>query len=173
MKVYTKSGDKGETSLYDGNRVGKNNMRIKCYGTLDELNSSLGVAKLFVKGKKNKEMIEQIQRYIFRISGELSFIEFHKYKEKTNKEDVENLEKYIDGIFDITGFPTEFVLPGKNKASAFLHISRTICRRAEILIIELSQKEKINEFLLSFVNRMSDLIFALAFWEEKSPLPLT
>jgi cob(I)alamin adenosyltransferase len=166
MKIYTKTGDKGQTSLYDGTRIDKDSLRVESYGTVDELNSSIGFAIKFVEDDSIKESLKKIQMRLFFVAGELATIEEGKYIYKVREEDILALEKIIDDyIPKITG-GDKFIVPGSSKAAAALHVSRTICRRAERRIITLKRHEEVSDILLKFVNRLSDVLYTYARYSE-------
>ncbi len=169
MKIYTRTGDKGQTSLYDGNRVFKDDIRVEAYGTIDELNSYIGLCINYIEYEEEKNELRKIQKKLFDIGGELATSDTNKYKNLTSENDVEYLEKLIDTytkkIEDNGGF--QFIVPGTSLASANLHIARTICRRAERRIITLNKEAKINEMLIKYVNRLSDYLYAVARFNEK------
>jgi len=162
MKIYTKTGDKGKTSLYDNTRVDKDSIRVDCYGTIDELNCSLGFAKNFVDNDEIVEEINKIQRMLFNVAGELATMDGSKFPHPVKEEDVEYLEKLIDNFMGRANNIPKFILPGSSKASGALHMARTICRRAERRIITLSKEETVSPVLMKYVNRLSDAIYAMA-----------
>lgn len=162
MKIYTKTGDKGQTSLYDGTRIDKDSLRVESYGTVDELNSSIGLAIKFVEDEKIQESLKKIQVRLFFVAGELATIEEGKYKYKIKEEDIQALEKIIDDYIPKISGGDKFIVPGSSKAAAALHVSRTICRRAERRIITLKRNEEVSEILLKFVNRLSDVLYTYA-----------
>ncbi len=167
MKVYTKTGDKGQTSLFDSTRVNKDSIRVESYGTVDELNSSLGFAKNFVEDKEVRKEIRDIQRKLFNVAGELATPNGDEFPNKVEKEDVEELENIIDDYLEkMNENENKFIIPGSNKGSGALHISRTICRRAERRITTLAGKEDIREVLQKYINRLSDVIYTLARFTE-------
>jgi ATP:cob(I)alamin adenosyltransferase len=166
--IYTKTGDKGQTSLFGGKRVTKNSLRVECYGTIDEANSMLGLAYSQTQRTEIKKYINNIQEKLFIVGAELASDEhgLSMLEGKTNSKDVEYLESIIDNCLEIIGKQTAFVIPGINQASASMHVARTIIRRAERVIITLKEVEDVSEVLLKYVNRLSDVIFALARLEE-------
>ena len=165
MKIYTKTGDKGKTSLYDGNRVDKDDLRVESYGTLDELNSYIGLCTNYAKDE-DKEVLRSIQIKLFSVSAELATREKGKYKTPITDNDVESLEKIIDSYIEKIDKMDAFIVPGTNLISANLHIARTICRKAERRIISLSKIENVNPILIKYINRLSDLIYAIARYNE-------
>lgn len=166
MKIYTKTGDKGQTSLYDGTRIDKDSLRVESYGTVDELNSSLGFAIKFVEDESIQQSLKKIQMRLFFVAGELATIEEGKYKYKVNEEDILALEKVIDDYLPKISGADKFIVPGSSTAAAALHVSRTICRRAERRILTLKRNEEVSDVLLKFVNRLSDVIYTYARYLE-------
>lgn len=162
MKIYTKGGDKGQTSLYDNTRVYKDSIRVECYGTIDELNCFLGLAKNFIEEEEIIKDINIIQKELFNVAGELATIDENKFSNKVKEEDVKVLEKLIDYYMSKANATPQFIVPGSSKGSAALHVSRTVCRRAERRIISLSREEEVSPVLLKYVNRLSDAIYAMA-----------
>lgn len=170
MKIYTKTGDDGSTSLFGGTRVQKNNIRINAYGTIDELNSIIGIA---VSGDINDEIkfeLENIQNVLFQIGSELASPENVKSNiiKRTSEEDVKNLETLIDKFDEKLPPLKNFILPGGNNSAAQLHFARTVCRRAERIIVELKEFELVSKNVLIYVNRLSDLLFVLARYQNLS-----
>lgn len=170
MKIYTKGGDKGETGLFGGERVPKNSSRIEAYGTIDELNSFIGLAVTEVKSPEVKELLTLIQNQLFTVGSDLAT----PLTEKTEKYNIprvdesfiKNAEEQIDK-FDAQLKPLEnFILPGGTKSAAILNICRTICRRAERRTVALKASEIINENIIIFLNRLSDLLFVLSRFEN-------
>lgn len=166
MKIYTKTGDKGETSLYDGKRVRKDNIRVESYGTIDELNSHLGFARHFSEDQEIDSILKQIQRELFDVAGELATTNRDDFPEKIEQSHIDELEKIIDAYLEKIDKMDAFIIPGSNKAAASLHIARTVCRRGERRILMLSQEEKVNDLLIKYVNRLSDVLYALARYME-------
>lgn len=169
MKIYTKTGDKGQTSLYDGIRIDKDDIRVESYGTIDELNSYIGLCINYLQNKVEISELRKIQHQLFDIGGELATKDSNKYKNKISQQDIEYLEKlidfYIEKIENNGGF--KFIVPGTSLAASNLHIARTICRRAERRIITLSREEDINNLLIKYINRLSDFLYVLARINEK------
>ena len=165
MKIYTKTGDKGQTSLYDGTRVDKDNLRVECYGTLDELNSYIGLCTNYAEGE-DKKILREIQIKLFSISGELATKKEVKYKNIVVEKDIDNLEKIIDSYIEKIDKMDAFIVPGTSLVSANLHIARTICRKAERRVFSLSKIEFVNPLLLKYINRLSDVIYAIARYNE-------
>jgi len=165
MKIYTKTGDKGLTSLFDGSRVDKDDLRVECYGTLDELSSYIGLCSIYAQDS-DKKVLRDIQLKMFSVCAELATREEGKYKNVVVEEDITNLESLIDEYISKIDKVDAFIVPGTSVVSANLHIARTICRRAERRIYSLSKIEKINPFLLKYINRLSDLLYAIARFNE-------
>lgn len=168
MKIYTRTGDKGLTSLFGGKRVSKNDLRIKAYGTVDELNSLLGIVLTEKLHTRTQEILSHIQQILFVVGGELATPNDVKSSASQNLsiEEIELLEKWIDEL-DVQLSPLKnFILPGGSKAAAQLHFTRTVCRRAERNIIEIEESENISEKIVIYVNRLSDLLFIIARFEN-------
>ena len=165
MKIYTKTGDKGLTSLFDGSRVDKDDLRVECYGTLDELSSYIGLCSIYAQDY-DKKVLRDIQLKMFSVCAELATREEGQYKNVVIEEDITNLESLIDEYISKIDKVDAFIVPGTSVISANLHIARTICRRAERRIYSLSKIEKINPFLLKYINRLSDLLYAIGRFNE-------
>ena len=163
MKIYTKTGDKGETSLIGGVRVKKSNIRIEAYGTVDELNSWLGVIRNIPELKDNP-LFQPIQELLFTIGSHLAS---HPEKGRMKlppilESDIEGLEKGIDEL-ELGLAPLQtFILPGSSSENGFVHLARTVCRRAERLVVELAQTEPVDEVIVRYLNRLSDYLFVLS-----------
>mgnify|MGYP006291605675 CR=1 FL=1 len=168
MKIYTKSGDKGKTSLFDNTRIEKDSIRVESYGTIDELNSSLGFARNFIEDDEIEKVILKIQRALFNVAGELATVNREEFPEKIEKEEVKELEDIIDNYLAKMNEEekSKFIIPGSSKGSAALHMARTICRRAERRITTLAGEEDISPVLQKYVNRLSDVIYTLARYSE-------
>ena len=163
FKIYTKTGDKGETSLIGGGRVPKYHERIEAYGTLDELNSFIGLIRDQDIDEQTRKTLIEIQDRIFTAE---SILANDNPKNRTLPEivekDVEMLEKEIDKM-NITLSPiTSFVLPGGHPIISYCHIGRTICRRAERVTLRLAQQSDVNELVIKYLNRLSDYLFVLS-----------
>ena len=166
MKIYTKTGDKGETSLFGGKRVPKNSLRIETYGTVDELNSILGMCRVSDPPGEVAAIVEEIQHKLFTLGAELATPgeSAAKSGERIIQADVARLEHYIDEIEPRLEPLKNFILPGGSQCASLLHFARTVCRRAERRAVQLSQKENISELTVVYLNRLSDLLFVLARW---------
>ena len=172
MKIYTKQGDKGSTSLIGGTKIEKDSIRVEAYGTIDELNSYIGLCVNYLEKDEDKEVLRKIQKKLFDVGAELSTINYERYKNITKEEDVEELEKLINCYTEIIEKINEFIVPGTSICSANLHIARTVCRRAERRILTLSREDRINPILLKYVNRLSDLLYILARYSEEEIIPV-
>jgi cob(I)alamin adenosyltransferase len=163
MKIYSKTGDKGTTALFGGKRVSKADLRINAYGTVDELNSYIGLLRDQEVNKKRKEVLIEIQDRLFTV-GSILATEPGNTKVKIpslSEDDILNLEKEIDSM-DAELPPMKFfVLPGGHPSVSFGHVARTVCRRAERLVIELDALEKVDELVIKYLNRLSDHLFML------------
>lgn len=161
MPIYTKTGDRGKTSLFSGERVYKDSLRAESYGTIDELNASLGVSVSFLTNKKLKELILQVQNDLFYIG---SYLAGHKLiiKDLNLDEKTNLLEKKIDEMTEIMPKLRNFILPGGGKGGSSLHLSRTVARRAERKLVSLSRKEEMEPEVIKFMNRLSDFLFTAA-----------
>ncbi|MBN2478097.1 cob(I)yrinic acid a,c-diamide adenosyltransferase [Candidatus Micrarchaeota archaeon] len=159
MTIYTKAGDKGQTTLFTGKIVEKDDERMDAYGTVDELNSFLGLAKAEIKTEKFREMLDKIQADLFVIGAEVAESDKNK---KINYSNVSDLEKWIDETDKELAPLDRFIIPDGAVPACTLHIARTVCRRAERKIVSLNKKQKINEFIMMYLNRLSDLLFVMA-----------
>lgn len=164
MKIYTKTGDNGQTSLYDGTRVDKDDIRVDSYGTLDELNSYIGLCINYAEND-DKKILRDIQIKLFSVSGELS-TKNNQYKNIVVEDDIKTLENIIDDYIQKIDKMDAFIVPGTSIISANLHIARTICRRAERRVLTLSKIENINPLLIKYINRLSDTLYAIARYHE-------
>ena len=165
-KIYTRGGDKGLTSLGDGSRVEKSNLRIKAYGDLDEANSSIGVSISF-SSEYIKKILLEVQNDIFDIGADLCFPEKSKRNVTISSTKIDFLETEIDLINKDLQKLESFILPGGSKSSAFLHLSRSLVRRAERSIVELNGTELVNPDIIKYINRLSDFLFVAARFENK------
>ena len=171
MKIYTKTGDKGQTSLYDGPRVDKDSIRVESYGTIDELNSYRGLCMHYIN-EDEKKVLFNIQRDLFYIGSELATKNTEKLNKVVTDNDIKNLENIIDKYMGEAKGIDSFIIPGTSLASAHLHIARTICRRAERIIISLSKIEEVNPMLIKYINRLSDALYAIARYSEDKLIPM-
>lgn len=163
MKIYTKTGDKGSTSLIGGTRVAKSDLRIEAYGTVDELNSYIGLVRDQEVNKTRMDVLKEIQDRLFTI-GALLATDPDKSKMKTpdlHEEDIILLEKEIDSMTAEVPPLRAFVLPGGHQSVSFCHVARCVCRRAERLTIRLQQVAEVDDLVIKYLNRLSDYLFAL------------
>jgi len=161
MKIYTKKGDKGQTGLIGGTRVPKHSLRINAYGTVDELNSFLGIIRDRAISDLFKEEIIFVQDRLFTL-GSLLAVDPEKSKmelPQIHESDIERLEKSIDKMETELPPMKNFILPGGHETVSFCHISRCVCRRAERLVVELDEKFSQNPLIIAFLNRLSDYLF--------------
>ena len=154
MKIYTKGGDKGETGLFGGSRVSKNDQRIEAYGTIDELNSVVGLILSESHHSETADILLSIQSKLFIIGSELATPNDVKNNiEKISHLDIEYLEGRIDHLEQYLTPLKNFILPGGCKSAALLHFARTVCRRSERRIVKISSEEKINSDIIVYINR--------------------
>ena len=166
MKIYTRKGDGGEASLFGGDRVAKDSLRLEAYGTVDELNSFLGLARSLQDsiGQEIDNMLDEIQSDLLVLGADLA-APSSKEKSRTPRiesKDVERLERWIDKYEEELTPLKNFILPGGSQAASALHLARTVCRRAERRVVTLSHSEEVGESALAYINRLSDLLFVLA-----------
>lgn len=176
-KVYTRTGDRGETALVGGHRVPKDSLRIEAYGSIDELNSIVGLARVFNEesldaGEAHRfldEVLCQIQDELFDLGSELAtppeFFQQGMYR--VGSGEIARLEKLMDKCQKDLEPLKSFILPGGGRVGAYLHQCRTVCRRAERDVLRLSRAEEINSEVIKYVNRLSDLFFVLSRWIAK------
>ncbi|MDE0908498.1 MAG: cob(I)yrinic acid a,c-diamide adenosyltransferase [SAR324 cluster bacterium] len=172
-KVYTRSGDKGDTGLVGGKRIPKNHPRIESYGTVDELNSVVGLCRSFLAQKESSVrrdkldlVLEAIQQKLFDMGSELATLPGDEYEGQITlqPEDAEWLEEIIDAMNEDLEPLRSFILPGGTPLNAFLHQARTVCRRAERDVIRLSREEEVNPEVIKYLNRLSDFLFVAGRW---------
>lgn len=159
-KIYTKKGDKGKTSLFDKKKVYKSNLKVDTYGTVDELNSIIGVARSFIKVSLIAKELVEIQNDLLEIGSSLAVSKTKKAPQLKNRPEV--MENIIDKLNDQMPPLSNFILPGGASGASFLHHARTVSRRCERRVVELSRKEKIDPVILIYLNRLSDLLFVMA-----------
>lgn len=164
MKIYTKAGDKGKTSLIGGTRVLKSNLRVEAYGTIDELNSYIGLIRDQQIAPELREKLINIQRKLFTAESLVALDPKAKQPElpQLKEGDVKFLEKEIDVMNESLSELSNFILPGGHTIVSYCHIARTITRRAERALIRLSETEPVNELVMKYLNRLSDYLFVLA-----------
>ncbi|QDH79435.1 cob(I)yrinic acid a,c-diamide adenosyltransferase [Echinicola soli] len=163
MKLYTKGGDQGQTSLLGGSRVSKADLRIEAYGTIDELNAFLGLLKDQAVNQKRSGQLKTIQDRLFTIGADLATEQGNDKVKKPDilEEDVAYLEKEIDQMEEKLPLLKNFILPGGHPAISYSHVARTVCRRAERRIIALHTQEALDEIIIKYLNRLSDYLFVL------------
>jgi len=169
MKIYTKTGDHGMTGLYDGSRVSKDDLRIEFHGTIDELNSFIGLVRDQKIAAHSFKSLVKIQKELFVMGAELATIqekdksgEYNADSQHISSNMVSYLEKEIDQMTANLSPMTHFILPGGHPTISYCHIARCVCRRAERLIVRLQKTTEINPTILIYLNRLSDYLFTLA-----------
>jgi cob(I)alamin adenosyltransferase len=167
MKIYTKTGDAGETGLFGGERVPKDHSRVRAYGDVDELNSSLGVVRATTPVHFFDDLLQSIQRDLFALGGQLATPDPEKVRKALEKAEltparIEIFEQTMDEADRELPTLTAFVLPAGTPKAAALHLARTICRRAERNVVKLSHEAEVPDLFVIYLNRLSDLLFTLA-----------
>ncbi|HWQ29929.1 MAG TPA: cob(I)yrinic acid a,c-diamide adenosyltransferase [Negativicutes bacterium] len=170
--IYTKKGDAGETGLLGGSQTGKYDLKVSCYGTFDEANSSIGVAYSLSRNRYIREKLREIQQRLFTVCAELACDEkgYGMLRDKIQLSDIQSLEKLIDSCEEHLGPLSEFIIPGGSTASAAIHVARTIIRRGERLAAQLNHEAGLRPELLQYINRLSDALFMLAREEEQQEI---
>lgn len=162
-KIYTKTGDKGQTSLLGGTRVSKSHERIEAYGTVDELNSHIGLLADLEVNQHRKGFLRDIQNILFSIGSSLANeSEKPSFKIEVKNEWITELEKEIDKMEENLEPLKNFILPGGHLSVSFCHVARCVCRRAERLVIGIKENSKIDEAIIQYLNRLSDYLFVLS-----------
>lgn len=167
MKIYTKTGDKGDTGLIDGSRISKSDLRIIAYGIVDEANSHIG---LIISNIEKNSIFDDVKKILLNVQQDLFVLGAELANPKTLKDDnmlvkremISTIEKYIDNFETELAPLSNFILPGGSVESSLLHICRTVVRRAETSAVALAKEQKINQEILTYLNRISDLFFVLA-----------
>ncbi|HZW78370.1 MAG TPA: cob(I)yrinic acid a,c-diamide adenosyltransferase [Flavobacteriaceae bacterium] len=171
MKIYTKTGDAGTTALFGGSRVPKHHLRIESYGTVDELNSHVGMIRSYDIDQLSKEALIQIQNHLFTVGSTLAtdpkraVLKSGKERlniEKINEQKIQMLEDEIDRMNDSLPPITHFILPGGTPLVSHCHIARTVCRRAERRATALNEEDPVDPLVIKYLNRLSDYLFVLA-----------
>lgn len=167
MKIYTKTGDAGQTSLLFGKRVSKDDLRVEAYGTVDEANSALGLALSHMPANPGelaelKESLLEVQRVLFNIGAELATPPGRRPGWEADQDQIDFLEGLIDSLDEKIPPLTSFILPGGSPAGAGLHLARTIVRRAERLAVTVAREEELNPLVVTYLNRLSDALFNAA-----------
>jgi cob(I)alamin adenosyltransferase len=165
-KVYTRTGDKGLTSLIGGKRVSKDSLRVNAYGEIDEINAVLGIVRSQAKDNEIKTIISVIQNDLFIIGADLAS-PMDILAPRIRPDNIKRLERTIDKFLKELDPLREFILPTGSGGGHYLHLARTVSRRAERSIVKLKKEEKINENVLKYINRLSDLLFVMARIENK------
>ena len=169
-KVYTKTGDVGTTGLGSGQRVPKDSARIEAYGTVDELNSQIGAGLAVGLNEAIAPALSKIQNELFHLGSDLCILEEDKLRlpvPEIGARHIEALEKLMDRLSEELPPLDNFILPGGSRGAAALHVARTVCRRAERLVIALSRQEKVGSFTVPYLNRLSDALFVMARHENR------
>jgi cob(I)alamin adenosyltransferase len=170
-KIYTGQGDEGQTRLSSGQMVKKNSARVAAFGTVDELNSHIGLALTFDLAQPLPDLLSTVQNELFHLGSDLSyFSEEHEQRPipQIEQTHVRALEKVIDRLNDQVGPLENFILPGGARGAAQLHVARTVCRRAERDVAALAESEQVGPFVLHYLNRLSDALFVMARFENHS-----
>ncbi|MGD8426964.1 MAG: cob(I)yrinic acid a,c-diamide adenosyltransferase [Balneolaceae bacterium] len=168
MKIYTKKGDSGDTSLFGGERVSKSTERIDAYGTVDELNSLAGLAASFGLSEEGTGYLRKVQELLLVLGADLATPPSAKTRiNRIKKEDIQFLETAIDNMDKHLDPLKNFILPGGTKTGATLHVARTVCRRAERSAVACQKTDDISDETIKFLNRLSDFLFVLARYENK------
>ncbi len=163
MKIYTKVGDQGQTCFFGCGMIQKNDPRIEAFGALDELNSVIGLTLCFVEDEKLRQMLTKIQNDLFTVGADLAGSQLAADTlPRIREEHVKELEGVIDELEERLGMPKKFILPGGTVSSSFLHLCRTMTRRAERSLVNVQGVIQINPTLLCYINRLSDLLYVLA-----------
>jgi len=157
-KIYTRTGDKGDTGLGDGSRVAKDSLRVEAYGTTDELNSVIGMVLAYSLPDEVKTCLDGVQHDLFDLGSELSVPNYNKI----NSSYVTRLEEILDEFNAELPMLKEFILPAGGHATSTCHLARTVCRRAERCAVSLSRDEPLSPHAISYLNRLSDLLFVIA-----------
>ena len=167
MRIYTRTGDAGETGLFAGGRVPKDHPRVAAYGDVDELNAALGMAMTLAPAADDREVLETIQRDLFTIGSELATPDPARLAQalsgpRVGEAHVAVLERAIDGCEAALEPLRNFILPGGTPKAAAFHLARTVCRRAERAVVRLAHETTVSTDILKYLNRLSDLLFVLA-----------
>jgi cob(I)alamin adenosyltransferase len=168
MKIYTKKGDQGTTSLFGGANIGKNSLRIKAYGTVDELNSILGIVLTHPLSERGETILKELQNQLFVLGADLATLPSKKTKiDRIGQKEIKQLEDWIDELDEQLPSLTAFILPGGAPAGATLHQARTVCRRAERHTVALKLENPVSDETIIYLNRLSDLLFVMARFENR------
>ncbi len=169
MKIYTKTGDDGTTALFSGGRVTKDHLRVEAYGTVDELNSVIGIARAHHPSRQTDTLLERIQNQLFHLGADLATPMDAKadWIIRITADNILWLEQSIDEMTADLHELKQFILPGGSVVGAHLHLARTVARRAERCAVRLSAQEAIGDYVIQYLNRLSDWLFTLARWENR------
>jgi cob(I)alamin adenosyltransferase len=168
MKIYTKKGDQGNTSLFGGTRVPKSSARIEAYGTVDELNSIVGLGASYELSERGTRWVKKVQEDLFVLGADLATPPSSKTRiDRIEEESITYLEEAIDTMEEELSTLKNFILPGGSQAGATFHLARTVCRRAERATVTCSETEEISALTIKYLNRLSDFFFVLARFENK------
>jgi cob(I)alamin adenosyltransferase len=163
FKIYTRKGDDGKTGLIGGDRVAKHHIRVESYGTVDELNSHIGLVRSFIMGTGEEDILAQIQDSLFVVGSHLASSPHSKFELPVfDVEIVVRMEQEIDRLTALLPELRNFILPGATQQGAHCHVARCVCRRCERLCVHLSDIEELPEFIIQFLNRLSDYLFTLS-----------
>jgi cob(I)alamin adenosyltransferase len=165
MKIYTKTGDRGETGLFGGGRVRKDSVRVEAYGEVDELNAAIGAARAARLANDNEALAARIQAELFTVGAVLAApaeAKAAKHVPQVHDDWIQALEQAIDRIDGVVPSLTKFILPGGTPASSALHLARAVCRRAERRVVALAAHDAVPEKVVVYLNRLSDLLFMMA-----------
>lgn len=168
-KIYTRKGDDGTTALSGGQRVAKDSLRVEAYGVVDELNAVIGVALAGGVSEDLAQALRGIQNELFHLGSDLSFRQEDKAEfdvPQIEDRHVTKLEQQIDQFLEVVGPLQNFILPGGAPGAAQLHVARTVCRRAERVVVSLAREEQIGPYVLRYLNRLSDALFVMARYEN-------
>ncbi|CAI8973147.1 cob(I)yrinic acid a,c-diamide adenosyltransferase [Methylocaldum szegediense] len=178
-RIYTRTGDEGTTALGDGTRVDKNAPRVAAYGALDELNSHIGLVLAHVPSSPLRDCLTEIQHILFDLGGDLCILG----RRSIDQRHIDWLEQWLDHFNTQLPWLDDFILPGGNPAAAHCHVARTVCRRAERVLVSLGKTEPVDHLALAYLNRLSDFLFVAArilarqdggqeiTWQPKRPPP--
>jgi cob(I)alamin adenosyltransferase len=165
MKIYTKTGDRGDTRLFDGTHVRKNDDRVEAYGDVDELNSFIGAACAFLRDASLVEVLAAVQKDLFSVGAQLAdprSAERSSGKFRVSRERIQDLENAIDNFETELPPLRQFILAGGGQAGAMLHVARTVCRRAERRVVSLAEHVEVHPDVIEYMNRLSDFLFVIA-----------
>jgi cob(I)alamin adenosyltransferase len=165
VKIYTKTGDRGDTRLFDGTTVRKHDVRVEAYGDVDELNAFIGAASSFLKDAALTSMLAEVQKDLFSVGAQLAdpgLKHQSRAKFQIPRERITALENAIDGFETELPPLRQFILAGGGSGGALLHVARTVCRRAERRVVRLSESVEVNPTVIEYLNRLSDFLFVMA-----------